>query len=91
MKQGQYAKEYIVKKYGENYYENRYYKTKQNSQDAHEAIRPTYIDLEPETIKEYLTPDQYKLYKLIYNRFMASQMASAIYDTMAVNINANDI
>ena len=84
-----YAKEYIVKKYGENYYENRYYKTKQNSQDAHEAIRPTYIDLEPETIKQYLSPEQYKLYKLIYNRFIASQMASAIYDTMSVNIDVN--
>ena len=84
-----YAKEHIVKTYGENYYENRYYKTKQNSQDAHEAIRPTYIDLEPETIKQYLSPEQYKLYKLIYNRFIASQMASAIYDTMSVNIDVN--
>ncbi len=54
-------KEHIVKTYGENYYENRYYKTNKDSQDAHEAIRPTYIDLEPETIKQYLTPEQYKL------------------------------
>ena len=84
------AKEYIVKNYGEKYYENRYYKTNKEAQDAHEAIRPTYIDLEPETIKQYLTPEQYKLYKLIYNRFMASQMANAIYDTMAVNIKANE-
>ena len=84
-----YAKEYIVKTYGENYYENRYYKTKQNSQDAHEAIRPTYIDLEPETIKQYLTPEQYKLYKLIYNRFIARQMSAAIYNTVSANIDVN--
>ena len=84
-----YAKEHIVKTYGENYYENRYYKTKQNSQDAHEAIRPTYIDLEPETIKQYLTPEQYKLYKLIYNRFIASQMSAAIYNTVSANIDVN--
>ena len=84
-----YAKEHIVKTYGENYYENRYYKTKQNSQDAHEAIRPTYIDLEPETIKQYLTPEQYKLYKLIYDRFIASQMSAAIYNTVSANIDVN--
>ena len=84
-----YAKDHIVKTYGENYYENRYYKTKQNSQDAHEAIRPTYIDLEPETIKQYLTPEQYKLYKLIYNRFIASQMSAAIYNTVSANIDVN--
>ena len=84
-----YAKEHIVKTYGKNYYENRYYKTKQNSQDAHEAIRPTYIDLEPETIKQYLTPEQYKLYKLIYNRFIASQMSAAIYNTVSANIDVN--
>ena len=59
------------------------------AQDAHEGIRPTYADLEPEAIKEYLTKDQYKLYKLIYNRFMASQMATAIYDTISASIDAN--
>ena len=84
------AKEYIVNTYGENYYENRYYKTNKEAQDAHEAIRPTYSDLEPDEIKDSLTKDQYKLYKLIYSRFMASQMAPAIYDTMAVTIDAND-
>ncbi len=83
------AKEHIVATYGEEYYENRYYKTNKEAQDAHEGIRPTYADLEPESIKDYLTKDQYKLYKLIYNRFMASQMATAIYDTMAVAIDAN--
>ena len=86
----QAAKEHILKEYGEKYYENRYYKTNKEAQDAHEAIRPTYVDLEPEKIKESLTKDQYKLYKLIYNRFMASQMSAAIYDTMAVTIDANN-
>ena len=84
------AKEVITQKYGASYYENRYYKTKQNAQDAHEAIRPTYIDLEPEKIKDYLTTDQYKLYRLIYNRFIASQMANAIYDTVTANIDVNN-
>ena len=84
------AKKEIVKKYGEEYYENRYYKTKQNSQDAHEGIRPTYIDLDPEMIKEDLSKDQYKLYKLIYNRFLASQMQAAIYDTISANIDVNN-
>ena len=84
------AKEQIIKNYGEKYYENRYYKAKKDSQDAHEAIRPTYIDINPEEIKDALSRDQYKLYRLIYNRFMASQMSSAIYDTMSVTINADD-
>ena len=83
------AKTQIAKLYGENYYENRYYKTKKDAQDAHEAIRPTYIDIEPDSIKDSLTNDQYKLYKLVYNRFLASQMAPAVYDTMNVNIKAN--
>ena len=84
------AKKYITETYGEDYYENRYYKTNKEAQDAHEGIRPTYAELEPEKIKDSLTKDQYKLYKLIYNRFMASQMASAVYDTMSVTINANN-
>ena len=83
------AKAHIIETYGENYYENRYYKTNKDAQDAHEGIRPTYAELEPDKIKDSLTKDQYKLYKLIYNRFMASQMSSAIYDTMAVTIEAN--
>ena len=83
------AKKEIIKQYGENYYENRYYKTKQNSQDAHEGIRPTYIDLNPEEIKDSLSKDQYKLYKLIYNRFLASQMQAAVYDTITANIDVN--
>ncbi len=84
------AKKHIVSEYGENYYENRYYKTNKDAQDAHEGIRPTYVELEPDKIKDSLTTDQYKLYKLIYNRFIASQMAQAIYDTVAVNIKVND-
>lgn len=82
------AKQHIEKVYGANYYENRYYKTKKDAQDAHEGIRPTYVELEPEKIKEALTTDQYKLYCLIYHRFIASQMAAAVYDTMAVDIQA---
>lgn len=84
------AKTHIVSTYGENYYENRYYRAKKDAQDAHEGIRPTYADLEPDNIKDSLTKDQYKLYKLIYNRFMASQMAAAVYDTMSVTINNGD-
>ena len=84
------AKTQIVATYGEEYYENRYYKTSKDAQDAHEGIRPTYADIEPDKIKDELTKDQYKLYKLIYNRFMASQMKPAIYDTMAVNVKADD-
>ena len=84
------AKQEIIKKYGEKYYENRYYKAKKDAQDAHEAIRPTYININPDDIKDSLTKDQYKLYKLVYNRFLASQMKPAIYDTMSVTINANN-
>lgn len=84
------AKIQIVKNYGEEYYENRYYKTNKDAQDAHEGIRPTYSDIEPDKVKDELTKDQYKLYKLIYNRFMASQMKPAVYDTMAVNIKAGE-
>ncbi len=84
------AKIQITNQYGEQYYENRYYKTKADSQDAHEAIRPTYINLIPNEIKASLTNDQYKLYQLIYQRFLASQMASAIYDTLVVDIDASN-
>ena len=83
------AKTHIVSTYGNEYYENRYYKTSKDAQDAHEGIRPTYSDIEPDSVKDDLSRDQYKLYKLIYNRFIASQMKSAVYDTMAVNIKAN--
>lgn len=83
------AKEQIVKTYGEEYYENRYYRKNGDAQDAHEAIRPTHIELKPDDIKESLSNDQYKLYKLIYNRFIASQMSQAVYDTLSVSIQAD--
>ena len=83
------AKKHIEKEFGANYYENRFYKTKSDAQDAHEAIRPTYVELTPEKVKDYLTADQYKLYRLVYNRFIASQMSAAVYDTLAVNIDGN--
>ncbi len=82
------AKNFIINTYGEEYYppKRRYYKTKKGAQDAHEAIRPTNLDLTPEIIKSSVTSDQYRLYKLIYNRFIASQMSDAIYDTQTVDI-----
>ena len=83
------AKEQIEKVYGEEYYENRFYKTNEEAQDAHEAIRPTYIELTPSMVKESLTNEQYKLYNLIYNRFLASQMSQAVYDTVTVDIDAD--
>ena len=84
------AKEVITAKFGEQFYENRFYRTKKDAQDAHEAIRPAHIELAPDDIKDSLTPDQYKLYKLIYNRFISSQMATAVYDTLTVNIDGNN-
>ena len=84
------AKKQIEENYGSEYYKNRYYKKNAEAQDAHEAIRPTYIDLKPNDIKEDLTNDQYKLYNLIYNRFLASQMSEAIYDTVSAEISAGD-
>jgi len=83
------AKAYIEETYGKEYYENRYYKSKADSQDAHEAIRPTYVELTPEKVKDSLSSDQFKLYKLVYNRFIASQMANALFDTISVKIDAN--
>ncbi len=85
-----FARDYIVSKYGERYYPEvrRVYKTKANAQDAHEAIRPTDVTLEPDMIKARLTNDQYKLYKLIWSRFVASQMASAEIDTVNADIEA---
>ena len=82
------AKEQIVKTFGAEYYENRYYKTKKDVQDAHEAIRPTYLNVLPSEIKEKYSYDQYKLYKLIYERLLASQMSAAVYSTMSVDIEA---
>lgn len=82
------AKEHIISTYGESYYPptRRYFKTKKSAQDAHEAIRPSNIAITPEQAKLTCTPDQYRIYKLIYDRFLASQMAEAIYDTLNAEI-----
>ena len=84
------AAKYIRQAYGDNYAlaKPRTFKTKKNAQDAHEAIRPTMIELEPGKVKANLTSDQYKLYKLIWERFIASQMALALLDTVSVEITA---
>ncbi len=78
------AKNYIIGKFGDSYYPKipRVYKSKSNSQDAHEAIRPVDPSIEPDSVKGVLSQDQYKLYKLIWSRFIASQMASAALDTV---------
>ena len=83
---------YILSKYGEKYLPKspRIYKTKANIQDAHEAIRPTNINLTPDAVKASLTSDQYKLYKLIWERFVASLMANCVQDTVNVDITAGD-
>jgi DNA topoisomerase I len=65
-----------------------FYRSKKGAQDAHEAIRPTYFDHDPETIKRYLSKDELKLYTLIWNRFLASQMKPAVYDETVVDIAA---
>lgn len=78
------ALEYIAENYGKDYCPEkpRVYRTKASAQDAHEAIRPSKVALDPEKIKKMLTPDQYKLYKLIWRRFLASQMSSAVLSTV---------
>ena len=83
------AKNYIIDKYSEEYIpaSPRQYKMK-NSQDAHEAIRPTSVKYTPQKVKSSLSSDQFKLYKLIWERFVASQMADAIYDTVSADISA---
>ncbi len=68
-----------------------YTKKNANAQDAHEAIRPTSVHRTPEEVKPYLSRDQFRLYKLIWDRFVASQMASAVLDTMTVDIAAGDV
>ncbi|MBB6216466.1 DNA topoisomerase-1 [Anaerosolibacter carboniphilus] len=85
------GRQYIVNTFSEKYLpeEEKQYKTKKEAQDAHEAIRPTDIERTPDHIKESLTNDQYKLYKLIWERFVASQMKNALYDTYAVDIANN--
>ncbi len=87
------AKDFILSNYGEKYYPekpNIYVKGKQNVQDAHEAIRPSYPERTPESIKKYLDNDQYKLYKLIWEKFMSSQMANAEFANKSIEIQAGD-
>ncbi|MCI2899327.1 type I DNA topoisomerase [Staphylococcus hominis] len=85
------AKSYIEEKYGTEYTSNRKTKGKQGDQDAHEAIRPTSTLRTPDEMKAYLTRDQHRLYKLIWERFVASQMAPAILDTVALDVTQNDV
>lgn len=86
------ARSYIENKYGKKYIpeKNNVYKSKSSAQDAHEAIRPTVPSLVPSEIKDSLTADQYKIYNLIWTRFMASQMSDALYDTMSVDIKVKE-
>ena len=81
------AKEHIINQYGKEYYpaRRRFYRTKKNAQDAHEAIRPTTMHLTPEAVRSSLTSDQFRIYKLIYERFIASQMSDAEYDTVSAS------
>ena len=81
------AADFIKHRYGKEYYYGHFHvcKTKSGAQDAHEAIRPTHVELDPERIQSSLTKEQYKLYKLIWSRFLASQMANAVYDTVAID------
>ncbi|AMG60864.1 DNA topoisomerase I [Staphylococcus sp. HMSC73C01] len=85
------AKSYITENYGSNYVSKRQAKGKQGDQDAHEAIRPTSAMRTPNEMKSYLSRDQHRLYKLIWERFVASQMAPAILDTVALDVTQNDI
>ncbi|UOF89347.1 type I DNA topoisomerase [Fodinisporobacter ferrooxydans] len=86
------AKEFIISEYGQDFYPAtlRQYSTKSGAQDAHEAIRPTSVLHTPETVKPYLSRDQLRLYKLIWDRFVASQMASAVLDTMSVDMRIGE-
>ena len=81
------AADFIRHRYGKEYYYGKHhvFKTKNSAQDAHEAIRPTHVELDPERIQSSLTREQYRLYKLIWSRFLASQMANAVYDTVSID------
>ena len=81
------AASFICHRYGKEYYYGKHhvFKTKAGAQDAHEAIRPTHVELDPERIQSSLTREQYRLYKLIWSRFLASQMANALFDTVSID------
>ena len=84
------ARDFILGRYGESYYPGkaRNYKTKSGAQDAHEAIRPSDVNLTPEQVRKDLTQEQYRLYKLIWSRFLACQMASAVYDSVGIDVES---
>jgi DNA topoisomerase-1 len=84
------VRERITSTYGEEYLPEKptFYRSKKDAQDAHEAIRPTYLDRDPEGIRRFLSKDEYALYKLIWNRFVASQMKPAVYDETIVDVEA---
>ncbi len=84
------AKDFIRSRYGKEYYpaQTRRFKTKSGAQDAHEAIRPSDVTLDPESIRKSLTGEQYRLYKLIWSRFLACQMANAVYDSVSIEVEA---
>jgi DNA topoisomerase I len=86
------VREHIKATFGEDHLPEKpiYYRSKADAQDAHEAIRPTSMQHDPETVKPYLTPDQYSLYRLIWNRFVASQMLPATFDETTVDVSAGD-
>jgi len=84
------AREFIVRQYGAEYYPGQptRYKTKAGAQDAHEAIRPTNVFITPDKVRSSVTNDQYRLYRLIWSRFIASQMTSAVYDSVTVDVES---
>ena len=82
------AKEFIMGRYGPAYAETHRYKTKAGAQDGHEAIRPSNVNLTPEQVKKDLTGEQYRLYRLVWSRFVACQMSNAVYDSVSVEITA---
>lgn len=84
------ARSFILDRYGQAYYPEkpRRYKTKSGAQDAHEAIRPSDVRLDPDSIRKDLTAEQYKLYKLIWSRFLSCQMASAVYDSVSIDVES---
>ncbi len=84
------AKDYITSTFGADYYppKPRVFKSKNSAQDAHEAIRPVNVRITPDSVKDYLTPEQYNVYKLVWNRFLASQMAAAQVEDCVVDIEA---
>ncbi len=84
------AGRYIQEKYGRDYVSSYRSRNRNNAQDAHEAIRPTSVYRDPSSVEVYLTPDQRKLYRLVWQRFLASQMAAAVYDVLKAEISAED-